>query len=259
MLLCLLSFSARAVEPTHPAKQQSIMSTYSDGETMNIIKLNLLSLPMKNISLQYERVLNRKFSAALGFRYMPSSSLPFSKLIADKFAGGDTADEAADLLSNFKISGFALTPEVRLYLSKKGYGQGFYLAAYYRYAHFNTSGLSYTVKNANNDVLANVNLAGSVNTNTVGLMIGSQWKIGKFVDLDWWILGPNAGSIKGTLTGTSDKPLKPEDQKTLDEQLGDIDLPFVKESHTVTSNTASISLKGPWAGLRVGLALGVHF
>lgn len=109
------------------------------GEKKNIIKLNLMALPLKNFSFQYERVLSKHVSLALGVRTMPSSSLPFQSTfisIADV-----TDQQTIDNLAAFKTSNFALTPELRFYLSKKGYGRGLYIAPYYRYAKFSSEEL----------------------------------------------------------------------------------------------------------------------
>jgi len=55
--------------------------TGPENTSMNFIKVNLTSLLIKNYSLQYERVLSRSVSAAISFRIMPETGLPFKNQI----------------------------------------------------------------------------------------------------------------------------------------------------------------------------------
>src|SRR5438045_2533697 len=89
----------------------------------NIIKLNGLALLTTNLSFQYERSLNGKSSFALGFSYLPQRGSP-------SFATSKDNSHNAD---DFKLGGFAITPEYRYYFKGDG-PKGLYLAGYYRYA-----------------------------------------------------------------------------------------------------------------------------
>jgi hypothetical protein len=76
----------------------------------NIIKINALALGLSNVSLQYERSLNGNSSVALGVSYLPERSLP-------EFA---TPDDNTHNAENFKLGGFAVTPEYRYYFKGNG-------------------------------------------------------------------------------------------------------------------------------------------
>ena len=129
---------------------QIAFNSYLDNETTtgfaagdksknNIVKLNLMGLPLKNFSFQYERVITKRLSVAVGIRTMPTGSLPFANSFATQVGDGDPELEAN--IRAVKVGNFAVTPEVRLYLSRKGYGRGFYIAPYYRYAKFTSDEL----------------------------------------------------------------------------------------------------------------------
>jgi hypothetical protein len=155
------------------------------------------------------------------------------------------------------MNNFAITPEVRFYLSKKGYGHGFYLAPFYRFAKYKTSTLSFDYEGASTS--GTINLSGDLTTHTGGLLIGSQWTLGKHVCLDWWIFGPHYGSGSGEFTGTSSQPLTTDEQNDLRQKLEDLDIPLTDKTINVNANGASMKLDGPWAWIRTGLSLGVRF
>jgi Protein of unknown function (DUF3575) len=222
---------------------------------MNMIKVNLTSLPLKQYALQYERVLNRKFSFALGVRVMPASTLPFKQAILD--AVGDDPD-TRDVLDRFQMSNLAITPEFRFYLSKRGYGRGFYLAPFYRYASYKTSKLEFDYDDGAGGT-ETINMTGKLTSNTGGLLLGAQWPLGKRLVLDWWILGPHYGSGNGLFSGASTQTMTPAEQDDLRTQLEDIDIPLTNTKVVVTANGASLELDGPWAGIRAGFSLGIRF
>lgn len=222
---------------------------------MNIIKVNLTSLPLKQYALQYERVLSRKFSFALGVRVMPESGLPFKQAILD--AVGDDPD-TRDVLDRFQMSNLAITPEFRFYLSKRGYGRGFYLAPFYRYASYKTSQLEFDYDDGNGGQ-ETINMTGKLTSNTGGLLLGAQWPLGKRLVLDWWILGPHYGAGNGLFSGVSTQTMTPSEQDDLRTQLEDIDIPLTNKTVVVTANGASLELDGPWGGIRAGFSLGIRF
>ena len=246
--LAAQSDSVKHAEVTkYPAEKKPI--------AFNFIKVNLTSLPLKQYSLQYERVLNRKFSVALSFRVMPESFLPFKEAILD--AVGDDPD-TRDVLETFRLSNMAITPEFRFYLSKRGYGRGFYLAPFYRYARFKTSQLEFDYDDGNGGQ-ETINMNGKLTSHTGGLLLGAQWPLGKRLVLDWWILGPHYGSGNGLFSGISSQTMTPAEQDDLRTQLEDIDIPLTNKKVVVTANSASLELDGPWGGIRAGFSLGIRF
>ncbi len=222
----------------------------------NAIKLNLLGLPLNNYSLQYERKLNNRMSAALSFRVMPSSGLPFKNTIADAIGDNDVDVQAT--VKSFRMSNIAITPEFRFYIGRKGNMRGFYVAPFYRFANFKVENLvvSYT-----DDLNAKqqVSLSGKQQTHTFGAGIGKQWILGKMVVLDWLIFAPHFGVGNGTFTGVSSQTLSAQEQADLYKELDDLDIPLTTKKITVNANGATMGLSGSWGGLRSSLSIGIRF
>ncbi len=256
LLACICCFAAVAqAQSLDKTSGKSEGKSEKTGEKKNIVKVNLMALPLKNFSFQYERVLSKHISLALGVRTMPSSGLPFQSTfvsIADV-----TDQQTIDNLAAFKTSNFALTPELRFYLSKKGYGRGFYIAPYYRYAKFGSEELP--VEYTSGSTSATIRLKGDIATHNAGLMFGAQWKLGKAVSLDWWILGAHYGQSSGTLTGTPSQALTQQEQTDLQSEIESLDIPLTKIRAEVTANSAKAIFDGPWAGIRSGLTIGIRF
>ena len=218
-------------------------------EKKNIIKINLPALAFKNISLQYERAVGKKISVAGTFRFMPKGSLPFSSNIS-KWADDAELDRQ---LSNTNVGNFAIMPELRFYLGKKGALRGFYIGPFASFASYNAD-LLYEYEDG---VTKTIPLSGNVNTITGGLMFGAQWKLSNAISLDWWILGPNYGGSKGDLSGK--QALSPSEQQSLRDELADLDIPLTKFTYDVNATGAAINFKGPWAGVRAGICIGFNF
>jgi hypothetical protein len=221
----------------------------------DIVKINVLSLPLKNVSVQYEKVLSRRVSVALGVRYMPMTALPFKNILINEFA--DTDQDTKDIINKSRLSNFAATPEVRFYLGK-GYGRGFYIAPYYRYARFSTNTVTVNYSEPNGPKRS-VNLDGSLSANTGGVMFGAQWFLGKHFVLDWWILGAHYGTGTGSFTGTPFTPFTPGEQADVRQAIEDVDIPLIDKRVSVTPNRVQVDASGPFGGLRAGLSFGVHF
>ena len=221
----------------------------------SIIKVNLTGLLLKNYGFQFEQILKKRISLAVSYRLMPMGSVPFKKQIINQSSDPAAAEDA---LNDFRLGNSAITAEMRFYVGKKGYGRGFYMAPFYRYGKFNAEGISFDY--INSSLTSNtISLSGELKGNTFGLLLGSQWMLGKNISLDWWIIGPHYGSSKGQLKGTSTAPLDQFEQSSLSETLGSFDLPLTTEHHTVTSNGAIMNFNGPWAGIRAGLMIGIKF
>lgn len=222
---------------------------------LNYVKLNLTSLAVKNIGLQYERILTRRTSVALSGRFMPGTSLPFKSFLVDKISDGDT--ETEKILNGLRMSNYAITPEVKFTLGK-GYGQGFYISLFYRYSNFDITGFPVEY-DSDLGHEKSIDVTGNLKAHTGGVLFGLQKNLGKFMVLDLWLLGPHAGGAKGTLIGFPDSPLTASEQQQVRESLEDIDIPLVDKTVFVDANHASLQLDGPWAGLRMGISLGVRF
>lgn len=220
----------------------------------NIVKINATSLIVKNISLQYERILNKKMSLALGLRFMPKTSLPFRGSIENAIDEEDV--ETLKFIHEARTGGFAITPEFRYYLGA-GYGKGFYLAPFVRYERFNIESI-YPFTDEN-DVPRDLDFKGHNSTVGIGLMVGSQFRLSDRLTLDWWILGPyyTSNSIKLTASGFS---LSDEGTEMLREDLEDIEIAWLKAKATVENTSAELKASGSFAAVRgFGLCLGFKF
>jgi hypothetical protein len=250
----LLSIKSVSAQSKKEKRDSVIAANYADSK--NLVKLNVPALFLKNFSFQYERAVGRKISVGLGVRFAPKSTLPFKS----KFKDLADDDEVSRQIDNFKTGNFALTPEVRFYLGKKGVFRGFYLAPFARYATYSGElPYEYDYETATGQNTTSLFMSGRINTISGGLMIGAQWKLSRQVYLDWWILGASAGSSTGNLNGTSPTPLSNEEQEGLREALADLNNDFIKTESTVDANGAHVKIDGPWYTVRAGICVGVRF
>jgi len=156
LLLFVLAFAANA----------------QDGSSkMNAFKVNIFSPIAKTGSFFYERKINEKSSAQLGF--------------------GFTSYNKDDV----KISGIFITPEYRFYLSNnKEAIEGFYVGPYLRYQNLKIEDKSSDPSDPDKATLS---------TFGGGLVIGHQWIFSNIVSLDIFA-GPNYNSGKVKITSGSD-------------------------------------------------------
>ena len=223
--------------------------TVLEKQKNNILKINLSALVFKNISVQYERKIAKSISIAANVHYIPFGNLPFLSSIEKAI------DDPSINVDKIKLGSFGVTPEIRFYIGKKGALRGFYIAPFANYTTYKTDlPIDYDTKTG----IFN----GSIKTITGGLLFGAQWKLGKSVYLDWWIIGPNYGKGNGDLNFAA--ALSPSEQIDLRSKIEDIraDAPFDKiiESYSVDNNGAKIKVSGPWGGLRgLGFNLGFRF
>lgn len=216
----------------------------------NLVKLNLLALGLKNISFQYERAVARKVTVAGTFRYMPNGSIPLKSTFINLADDPETERQ----INNLNVGNIAFMPEVRYYFGKKGAFRGFYLGAFASIARYNTD---VVLEYDDAGVKESIPMKGDLTAITGGLMIGAQFKLSKKIYLDWWALGPNYGSSKGTLTGS--KKMDAMEQQELRDELKSIDIPLTSFTYTVDGNGATMNIKGPWAGIRSGICIGFRF
>lgn len=233
-------------------------------ENPNNIKLNLFSLALQSVSMQYERTINKPFSFALGVQFMPSRSLPLKDIVNDLYPDAD--DAIIKAIDQLRLNQFSVTPELRWYVGRKGYGRGFYLAPFFRYSRFSINEIGFDYESTlltKEQVL----LKGELTAKTLGLMLGAQWNLGSRFSLDWWIIGPQFGNATGILEGRTTRALSIEDESSVQEILqsafGELSstngIFSVSNNINVNSQGATVTLKGPWGGIRAGLCLGFRF
>ncbi|WP_291401415.1 DUF3575 domain-containing protein [Daejeonella sp.] len=218
-----------------------------DGK--NLLKINLLSLPLKNYSLGFEHKLGKKITAGIGYRFMPNGQMPFLSKIKTFVDDPDVAKQ----LNELYVSNTAISPEIRFYLGKQAM-RGFYLAPFSRISNYK---IAVPIEYEENNIKESIPMSGELKTFTAGLQIGAQWKLGGRVYLDWWILGPQYGKANGSLSGK--KALTANEQAEIRKELEGLDIPFVTTTTTVNSSGARLDIKGPWASIRAGLNLGFRF
>lgn len=233
-------------------------------EPKNFVKVNIPPVIWKNYSFQYERVITKRISAAVGYRNMPLSSIPFQNELIELL---DTDDpEIDEMIRGAQLSNWAITPEVRYYFGKKGYGRGFYLAPYFRYSEIELKEVIFPLEEENplepgTYIDYAVNMEGTHKLTSFGLMAGVQWSLARNVSLDWWILGASWGPGQGSFIGTPDKPLPQEVANDFKADLTDeFKGKLIKEMNVeVTTNKATLNMKGPLGGIRSGITIGIKF
>ena len=144
----------------------------------NVVKVNILSPLVKTGSFFYEHKLNDNSSLQLGALFTSWS-----------IDGNDT-----------KVTGFALTPEYRFYLSEKSSApEGFYVGPFVRYQNLTLKSTyeDYSYDNNGNPTTSTQTDEASLNTLGGGVVVGRQWIFKERFALDLF-LGPsyNGGSIK---------------------------------------------------------------
>ncbi|MES2836278.1 MAG: DUF3575 domain-containing protein [Bacteroidota bacterium] len=223
----------------------------------HVVKLNASQLFLKNISLQYELGFHKNMSVALGYSNFLKREIP-SQIYSNNKADGYQLPY---------MKGWAITPEFRFYPGKKEEKQaphGFYLAPYMRYSKY-TLGADY-IQIDSTMTTRKYEFKGSYGGSTFGLMLGSQWIVGKHFAFDWWILGGGAGSGKLVFEVKSDDfDLTPAQQDALSNDITDNIGELGRFSNgavsvDVNSNSAKVSVRGiPMVSLRGMLAGGFNF
>jgi len=222
----------------------------------NIIKINLYSLFVNNYYISYERLITKKISFQLGYRYQPYEYL------AENFVG----KKLSKLFSidpryyNFKTSNNSVTADVKFYLGRKA-PQGLYLGLYGRYTAFDVDNIDYTYILKNESVYS-VPLISNVKGVGVGGVIGIQWLIKKRISLEYYIIGGHYGKLSGKLKSEKDlSDLSDEEKSDLKENVEDLFTISNKKYLTSTISDRGIDgkISGPFFGARSGICVGIAF
>lgn len=250
-------FAAILVFGSIQLNAQTVLVSPDNGKVpKNFIKTNITSIVIKNYSIQYERVLNKSISFSLSYRYMPNGSLPFKEQILKRVGTED--QNTIDAVNNLTIGNFAITPEIRFYLGKKGYGRGFYIAPFYRYAKYTAGNVAIDFETEQSQSRS-IDLSGNITAHSGGILLGTQFAIAKYICVDLWMLGPHYGVSSGDMTGIPSPALTSQEQTDIRQNMEDMDIPMVKKTVEVSANKVAMIFDGPWAGLRVGISIGIRF
>jgi len=145
--------------------------------------------------LGYERALGRHLGVSLMLGYKSKDGLL-------KLSGLNTEQLKTEALS---YSGLRVIPEVRYYLKEgtDGMRTGFYFGGYLTFMRYKSDfkGI-YTNENGNFPF----QYEATINTSSVGLMIGYKLKLSKHFNLDFLIAGPGAGAYKFKLKEVTPAP-----------------------------------------------------
>lgn len=201
-----------------------------DGKT--IVKTNPISDIFGFYNLSGERILSKRFSVELDVSVAPSSRIAYEVQKFSNFTIFNFEDYEG------KTKGCRLSLGGRLYVSKTGYGHGFYFRTALSYGAMTSYGTQdFLLKSLN---VANIERKDKTSSSTLGLGIGVQWLIGKHrnIVLDWNIF--NVGRVlsfkdRSVYTLYGNKPFSIEDSgeiyRTMTLQrsgfLGAIFLPFI--------------------------------
>lgn len=231
---------------------------YDDEQARMVVKMNISQLVLKNISLQYEYGFHKNMSGALGISFLMKRDAP------EFFTEEDPTGEG---LRNTALKGFAITPEFRFYPGAKEEHQaphGFYIGAYYRYSKHTIT--STHTENFSNGKTYSYNMEASYKGANAGLMIGSQWIIGKHFSIDWWILGGGAGKAKFQMEATGagfimNSQERAEVKESVEQELADVAVLGFKTEVTTTGNSVKAAVNGlPMLSFRgFGICLGFAF
>jgi hypothetical protein len=229
-----------------------------DDYDKNILKINLTGIFLKNYGIQYERMLTRKTSFALGLSTMPNTTIPYYEKLELDFEDFSPSD--------LTVGNYAITPEIRFYMGKNEGARGFYFAPYFRYANHDIGikKIEFTFEDpeiSNETIVKSATLSGNIKGMSAGAMVGAQWKLGNSIYLDWWIAGASYGKSNSNLSILT--PINADEidglRTELQGQLDEINTSNIKTTLNVNSEGASVDIKGPWASLRAGLLLGFRF
>lgn len=219
------------------------------------VKLNIMALGFRNISLFGEYAFHKNMSGQLGLRYM----IPYSP---------GRLQDAASFAKDISLGGWAITPEFRFYPGKKEEHQaphGFYIGLYGRYSVFNLKAVTDLSDFGTIPVGEDPIVDQKVSLSQIGggLMIGTQWSIKRFT-IDWFILGGGMGL--STLKYTISNPIlkDPEIGNNLtsefsDGQIGDIfNVEYDQKAGEVTASVSQ-ALPSIRSFIFGGLCLGYRF
>lgn len=178
LLVFVLQIAASIAQAQYKRpNERNRKNTSVSGTPANLIKVNFLSPIASTGSFFYERALNERMSAQLGFQYTSYSGF---------------------FTNNERLRGIGLTPEFRYYFSDSEAPKGFFVAPFLRYRNYSLSG---DIK------LVNRQFEGEVSVTSIGggVLVGGQWIFGEIFSLEAFIGPTISGQNFKATEGTSQK------------------------------------------------------
>ncbi len=228
----------------------------------NIIKTNLSAIALGNYGITYERLIARKISASLGYRFMPKTFLtgtPLTEKVMDYFKEGD--GDITQQLSKLQMSGSAVTAEIRFYTGRRPGAKGFYAGVYGRYAGFKYD-YPYDFERPDGTMVL-VPMKGKSSGFGGGVILGGQFNIVPRVIVDLFIIGAHYGGMSGKVDAPTDLSMLSE-QERADLKSEVESLIEIGGKKNITADVRNDGLfadvKMPFVGVRgLGLTVGVAF
>lgn len=225
----------------------------------NTVKINLSSIALNNYSLYYERMLTRKISATVGFRYMPKTKL--TETILGKEVLNQLDEEDNEDIKPLAASNNTVTAGIRFYTGSRSGAKGFYAEVYGRYGDFR---LDYDYSFTTNGKEYDMVIKGKAKGFGGGLLLGGQFNLFKNMVVDLYIVGAHYGKITGDIDGISDlSTMTAQEKRDMESDINDIAPEIGSKkilSATVDNSGVKGKLDGPFAGIRgLGLSIGWAF
>ncbi len=227
------------------------------GDPKNVLKINVVPLILKTYSFQYERIVFRNFSFCVQAGYNSEMRLgTYINRVLDTITNSNLiAARAKVSLTELSTSGNVyFTPEIRLYLSRKGAPNGFYIAPYLR---FSTTNIHATLiyKDSMSAAMPII-FTGHMRSVHPGVLLGYQKSFLRRFVIDFWFGGIQFGRSKAVFNAEAD--FTKVDQQGLVSFVED-NIKLGTSTLAITNNNAQMQYTGNSSGFRVGLCIGFRF
>jgi hypothetical protein len=185
--------------------------SFAQEERHKVLKVNLSAVALGTATAQYEFFFGKCFSLALGASYRPKKGIPyvqyFDKYITyvDKKVNYINFDNL--IKEEASIGLFNFTPEIRYYFRKKQGLFGTYLSVFAKYNNFRGD-LPVFIDTDYKGVQVRLELPvdTELKTNTAGLMVGHQFRLGNRFTFDCYVIGAHVGRV--SVRGESNQNLE---------------------------------------------------
>tara|TARA_B100000768_G_scaffold44140_1_gene42896 strand:- start:1472 stop:2197 length:726 start_codon:yes stop_codon:yes gene_type:complete len=212
------------------------------------LSLGVPGLIVGNINVGYEKVISENKTLALHIGVIIPREVPEWLTFGD-----ETSSAILEELDN-SAEGLSMVGEYRMYIGDKGAPFGFYVAPMVRYHDYQlTVGTDFDGET--------VLMGTKLNIIGLGLQLGTQFKLGDRMTLDWNFLGLTIDQKTITIEAYSNNA--DTDFQEIEEELqAEVDdLPLYSDKIELTSGNDFIKGKGSLIGLglRSGLTIGYRF
>lgn len=213
----------------------------------NHLKWNVLGLTFNNVSMMYERILDDKWSLALGGAYKWGSGLPELMGIGNLLFSSETRG----------VRGYSLSPALRYYpgISNCGAGtSGFYAGLYGRYSNYR-SDMMFAYWTGSE--YADVSMDASLRELGIGIQIGYQAIFKGRYTLDVMFAGPRFSFYR--VGYNVDSEYAQEFLPYLEDQINERLEWLGEEPIEIPSSNTNGSFNFNYKAFRYAIAVGVMF